>query len=171
MVYDPADGTRWPGVCNIQAFHGQYIRQNLLRVDGNSQTANGRQGRNDRTEVLECAIDTGNNRQHFYPGYQAQNDLLGRFGVAIRQRGYVIGSTLNLVSRSYSCHQSLLMFHGCILLTLAFLLVGGDGPPVGDDVPSNWGNLPQVGNGNSRESGSFTPGGAPWTNPNGYQRL
>lgn len=120
MVYDPADGTRRPGVYNIQAFHGQYIPPNL-RVDCNSQTANGRQGRNDRTEVLECTIDGGNNRQSFYPGYQAQTDLLSRFGVAIRQRGYVDGSTLNLVSRSCSATSRYRCFmvhfaHSCIPL-------------------------------------------------------
>ena len=99
LLVDAADGSRWPGVYNVQAFHGQYIRQGINRVDGNSQTAQNRQGRNDRTEVLECTLDQGGNYQHWYPGYQVdQNDILSRFGGVLRQRGYVDGSTFDRVS-------------------------------------------------------------------------
>lgn len=98
-----------------------------------------REGRNDRVAVLECTIDTNNAREYTYPGYRVdESDLLSRFGGVLRQEGYVDGTTLDRV--------------------------GGDGQPdeSSDYVPLRWENL------QSRESDSFTPGGAPWTNPHGY---
>lgn len=97
LYHDRGTNTVYPGVQTVQAFHGQYIRNNQ-RVDGNSVNTGGRQnrGRNNRVSVLECQIDQGGNYEYWYPGYNGEGVML-EFGRAIMNRHYVNMDVLHQV--------------------------------------------------------------------------